>query len=252
MEKIQNETQKELPCIENAIQEVQVNEKQTIGPQETLKVDIWAIQGKPKAKNIKAEGLVYLADGDERKPRLVKQSKAAEILQELIDDLAYDNVRQLWMSLSGDMWKRISDTHAFGVIVSKINANGGSMVGYDSTYPNGIAVFLKSLLSADDFDQKPYLIPFKNGVLDINTGLLLKHDKAHRLTWQLPFNYSMGVDCQPVIDWLKESVSGDSDQVELLRAYIRAVCWVEQICNVTLKLSGLPVLAKGHCFACSR
>jgi len=44
-------------------------------------------------------------------------------------------------------------------------------------------------VSADDFDARPDLLAFRNGTVDLRTGELMAHDKAHMLTQRLDIDY---------------------------------------------------------------
>jgi phage/plasmid-associated DNA primase len=67
------------------------------------------------------------------------------------------------------------------------------------------------------------LIPFKNGALNLETGELLPHSREHLLTYQLPYAYQPEATCEPILDWLKESLTGEDKKIQLLRAFLRAV-----------------------------
>ncbi len=48
------------------------------------------------------------------------------------------------------------------------------------------------------------LIPFRNGVLDIETRELWPHSPANYLTWCLPYDYNPLASCDPIKQWLLE------------------------------------------------
>ena len=67
-------------------------------------------------------------------------------------------------------------------------------------------------------------IPFKNGVLDLQTRELLPHSPDYGFTEAIPYPWDHDApDPTPVIDWLREAVGGHEDQVQLLRAFLHAV-----------------------------
>ena len=67
-------------------------------------------------------------------------------------------------------------------------------------------------------------IPFKNGVLDLQTRELLPHSPDYGFTEAIPYPWNHDApDPTPVIDWLREAVGGHGDQVQLLRAFLHAV-----------------------------
>jgi P4 family phage/plasmid primase-like protien len=46
---------------------------------------------------------------------------------------------------------------------------------------------------------------------------------VHRLTWRLPYAYDSAATCPKTHAWLREACSGHQDQVQTIRAYLRAV-----------------------------
>lgn len=67
-------------------------------------------------------------------------------------------------------------------------------------------------------------ICFTNGVLDLATMTLLPHSPDHHFLHSLPYAWTPdGGDPSIIIDWLREAVGGNDDQVQLLRAYLNAV-----------------------------
>ncbi|WP_107667543.1 phage/plasmid primase, P4 family [Cyanothece sp. BG0011] len=67
------------------------------------------------------------------------------------------------------------------------------------------------------------LIPFKNGVLDIETRDLWPHSPTNYFTWSLPYDYNPLATGEPIKQWLLEMMQGDESLVELVRAYLHGV-----------------------------
>ncbi|NQZ61951.1 phage/plasmid primase, P4 family, partial [Crocosphaera sp.] len=67
------------------------------------------------------------------------------------------------------------------------------------------------------------LIPFRNGVLDIETKELWPHSPTNYLTWCLPYDYNPLAGCNPIKQWLLEMMGGDEKLVNLIRAYLHGI-----------------------------
>ncbi|ACB54126.1 hypothetical protein cce_4778 [Crocosphaera subtropica ATCC 51142] len=67
------------------------------------------------------------------------------------------------------------------------------------------------------------LIPFRNGVLDIETRDLWPHSPTNYFTWSLPYDYNPLATGEPIKQWLLEMMQGDESLVELVRAYLHGV-----------------------------
>ena len=82
---------------------------------------------------------------------------------------------------------------------------------------------LKGDLMVEEWDTTKGLIPLQNGVFDKATQKLLKHNPGYRLTYCLPFDYDPNATCEPILEWLRDTVGGKDDLVRFLLAYLNAV-----------------------------
>ncbi len=82
---------------------------------------------------------------------------------------------------------------------------------------------LKLDLAVKDWDEAEGLLPLLNGVLDLSTRKLIPHSPQHRLTWCLPYSYTILATCDPIQEWLKQMCGGDEQLVQLMRAYLLGV-----------------------------
>ncbi|MGK7881658.1 MAG: phage/plasmid primase, P4 family [Crocosphaera sp.] len=67
------------------------------------------------------------------------------------------------------------------------------------------------------------LIPFRNGVLDIETKELWPHSPTNYLTWCLPYDHNPLASCNPIKQWLLDMMEGDASLVNLVRAYLHGI-----------------------------
>lgn len=94
---------------------------------------------------------------------------------------------------------------------------------YTADFVNGIIKLMKAKLAVKKWNEKSDLLPFENGVLNLETKELSPHKPENQLTWCLPYNYCIFATCDPIKQWLLETCGGDKFLVHLLRAYLNAV-----------------------------
>jgi len=160
---------------------------------------------------------------DNGKPHLKKQSEAAKILAETAKelDLAYDEDAERWMIWEDNYWQKANNTAVLGKVDQEVE-NRTIGLGYSISYITGISAFLKLELKTESWNKEKHLLPMRNGILNLKTMELVEHTKELRMTWQLPFDYDRNAHCEPIIDWLHETVE-HSTQVELLQAYLNCI-----------------------------
>ncbi|MFF4815108.1 phage/plasmid primase, P4 family [Kitasatospora sp. NPDC001309] len=75
-------------------------------------------------------------------------------------------------------------------------------------------------VSVDDFDNRPHLLSFANGTVDLASGILRPHDPADMLTKSLPWNYNRLAKAERWRRFLKEVFPTEPSMVD----YIRRLC----------------------------
>ncbi len=173
--------------------------------------------------NSKGSALVVI-NGDGSRG-LVPQSTAGDILckTELLKNLVFDDVAEEWYKYLNNVWIKGTNIRASAHITNGIKAESGGL-GFSAGYAAGVATFIKGVrISPGKWNPNPDLIPFSNGVLDLKTRVLVEHKPEQYFTWILPYAYNPAAQCQTIKAWLLETVGGDKDQVEVMRAYMRAL-----------------------------
>ena len=164
--------------------------------------------------------------GDSIKYYLLDQSEArnAFLANGYADNWGYNTLTEDWYEYNVGLWKCIHSEIFLKRLDKVINDNVAKKVGFSNNWLNGVFMLVKKPASFENWEKQPnHLIPFKNGVLNLQTMELLSHDPQYHFTWQLPYNYEPQTTCQPIIDWFYESVNGDENQVQVLRAYLQSV-----------------------------
>lgn len=95
--------------------------------------------------------------------------------------------------------------------------------GYSAGTVQAITDLVGPQLAFTDWNNNSNLLNFTNGVLDLTTGELQDHDKEFYLVNQLPFDFDPGATCPKTQQWLAFTQYNDSDMVNVLRAWLRAV-----------------------------
>jgi phage/plasmid-associated DNA primase len=168
----------------------------------------------------------YTENGGE-KHSLVQQSQARKIFLNNgdADGLAYNSITEDWYRYKNGVWQCVSKD----VVMNRLDKTIEKCInevdlGFTHNWINGVFKLLQTPLATEDWDKQPsYLIPFKNGILNLQSMELTTHNADYRFTWQLPYEYQPQATCQPIINWLYESVKDDENQVQVLRAYLQAV-----------------------------
>jgi P4 family phage/plasmid primase-like protien len=106
-------------------------------------------------------------------------------------------------------------------ILDENEANGE----YTQNYVSGAVTLMrgKLIVHNEQWNASTNLIPFRNGVLNVDRNELLSHNPAFRFRWGLPFDYEPQATCDPIKEWLLEVNGGHEDRVQLCRAWLRAV-----------------------------
>ena len=165
-----------------------------------------------------------LLEWEDRKPRRVIESKAADIAARALSGwLAWDAEGCSWYLWAGTHWApQMTAGKAESLIAHLVHIGCGEL-GYRPTYLNGIGLLLqrRNLLRLPDFPRG--LIPFANGVYDIVARRLAPATPTRALDWCLPHRYDPDADCPTIRAWLLRNVEDDSETVELLRAWLAAL-----------------------------
>ncbi|MEU6684413.1 phage/plasmid primase, P4 family [Streptomyces sp. NPDC046832] len=75
-------------------------------------------------------------------------------------------------------------------------------------------------VDAEEFDAKPHLLSFANGVVDLRTGKLRAHDKGDMLTVSLPLEYDPTAQAPRWEQFLTEIFPGNPDLVDYVRRLV--------------------------------
>jgi putative DNA primase/helicase len=95
--------------------------------------------------------------------------------------------------------------------------------GFRPSYLNGITQIIQKRALLPIPEQPTSVVPFSNGVLDLNTGELTPATPGRALDWSLPHAYDPRANCPEIKAWLLRTTDDDPETVELLRAWLAAL-----------------------------
>ena len=79
-------------------------------------------------------------------------------------------------------------------------------------------------LTISDLDQHPHLLPVRNGTVDLRTGKLLPHSRAHLITHYIDLPYHPEARCPAWDDFMSQVFSGDAELIQ----------WIWKVLGYTL------------------
>jgi phage/plasmid-associated DNA primase len=146
---------------------------------------------------------------------------AAALTRDYAGQLAYDLRCQAWMVYQHGRWQPL-DTER---VTQRIMAFMDTVLQGDYTWHAcaGVEHLLRARLAHTLSLETPGWLPFRNGALHLATMVLHPHSPDRPFTWQLPHDYDPQATCPTTQAWLHEVVGGAHDQVQVLRAYAKAV-----------------------------
>ncbi|MEU3686964.1 phage/plasmid primase, P4 family [Streptomyces narbonensis] len=128
---------------------------------------------------------------------------------------------RVWVQSTVKVRQEIHRMGAALVLAGKVKeARGFTM----TTRINDLMTELQSVptvnVEAADFDNRPELLAFRNGVVELRTGRLRPHNKADMLTYCVGIDYDPAAECPRWEQFLTEIFPGNEDLVGYMRRLI--------------------------------
>ncbi|MBD2047269.1 DUF3854 domain-containing protein [Coleofasciculus sp. FACHB-64] len=147
---------------------------------------------------------------------------AVEIARKYRPELAWHVNLKKWYRYGANkqegIWAEIPDEDVWQIVMDSVESDS-----YKSDYLSGTVKILKARLRINTWDETEGLLPLENGVLNFTTKEFKPHSPENRLTWCLPYSFNILATCEPIEEWLLDMVNGDTQLVQLLRAYLNAI-----------------------------
>jgi putative DNA primase/helicase len=179
-----------------------------------------AISNNPKYKlEIEKAHRSLIFEGKKENKRLQPQSKGAATFARLLKNkFSYSSVMQEWFAFDESQWVKC-EFGEYDQVSTALLYSASEELGFTSTYQVGI----NEIMVRQNFNPLPKpkagTIPFKNGILDQDTGKLDKITPENAHTWHIPYDYTPDAKCQKFQNWLSSSLDGDEGSIHLIRAW---------------------------------
>ncbi|MCF7994719.1 MAG: DUF5906 domain-containing protein [Chromatiaceae bacterium] len=159
----------------------------------------------------------------EKGPRLVIASEAALIVAGVIGArFAYLPTAGTWHNFTGAHWEPLQTPAPLHEALTRWMFPATDDLGFTPRYQDSLLAIIERA-GMCSLPEAGNAIPFRNGLLDMETGQLDPITPSNAATWSLPYDYRPGDDCPRIKAWLRQAVGDDDDVVELLRAFLAAL-----------------------------
>lgn len=163
------------------------------------------------------------ATGQTKQRRKIESLAAVVVADALRDGLAWDAQAGCWLTWTGSHWQTHVLPAPADTLLAHAVKDGCSDHGYRLSYLSGIGQLIQRL----DLLARPLrpegVVPFRNGLLDLETGELSAPTPDRALDWCLPHDFAPQATCPSIHAWLMRATDNDPETVELLRAWLAAL-----------------------------
>lgn len=162
-------------------------------------------------------------------PEKPQQSDYAELIaNELRDKYLWDTLATEWVTRTNVAWTPCRPADAEQLIIKALKKERG---GYSASYLNGVISLVRHELTAPEWTTSRELLPFTNGVLNLNGKLssyFTPSQSSHPsqkefFNWELPYEYDEKATCWTFKRWLITATQGDKELIRFLLAWMVAV-----------------------------
>ncbi len=164
----------------------------------------------------------FLHDIDEDGELTLIESRVAERLADCLrGHFAFSREGSRWYAFTGTHWHAVQAGVLDELVTRMMYA--GAIEGFAARrVPAILSLLAKGLLPLPE-QRDSRLLPFTNGLLDLETRELTPTTPDNALIWCLPYAYDPRADCPSVKAWLLRAVDDDAETLEFLRAWLAAL-----------------------------
>jgi phage/plasmid-associated DNA primase len=193
-------------------------------------VQAWATKQSPRTSGRGKEQEQHTSGrGKDQRSRNPSSDVVTSILLQMYEgDLRYSQAHGAFVYYgyhSKGLWSQLSDYEIKGDIKNKLDQVKENLLpnGYSMNLVSDVMEQLRISIIFDDWYEGNEHLLFTNGILDIETRVLMEFDREMYIPQQLPYDYDPYATCEDIIKWLKEAQNGSWGRVQVLRAWLRAV-----------------------------
>lgn len=144
--------------------------------------------------------------------------------------LRFDHEAGAWYEWMGDHWRRDGTGLAFQFareVARKLSEDGGTReqaTARKKGFAAGVEAFARvdraHAVTQAVWDQDPFLMGVRGGVVDLRTGELLPADPAHGITKRAAVAPAATADCPIWLGFLDQATGGDLEVIGFLRRWL--------------------------------
>jgi phage/plasmid-associated DNA primase len=194
-------------------------------------------------------------DTDSPEPSLpsLKRNPPVNIMRDMIlfkmaGSILYDPTQESYYRYSHrseGVWGKLSSFEMNSIIQNYLDEMHLPK-GYSSGTVQSLMDLLGPRLGQVEWNNKPNLLCFKNGVLDTETMTLMPHSRDFYMVTQLPFDYDPSADCPRTKQWIAYTQFNNEEMVKVLQAWLRAVLLGRHQLQMFLELIGAAGAGKAQ------
>jgi len=167
------------------------------------------------------------SEGNRKKKAPPPQVLGAELAEDLRDQLCYSDEHKSWMKYElrhKGVWTAVNDDYVLSAIDTMCQARGFDP---NNAYCTNVLGSLKRKLFELDWLERPSheLLPFEDGVLEVENNQWQEHAPGFRLTWSLPRPFrgsAVKIGWFKIEAWLDQATNGSQNKKDILLAFIAA------------------------------
>ena len=158
----------------------------------------------------------------DKEPTLIVDSIAADGIAECLRGrYAFSAEASAWHEFVGTHWQTVRATLLDEVLTELLFTACGEL-GFRATYLASVGAILRKGNLIPLPTPLNRRIPFRNGLLDIETGVLQAVTADNADMWCIPHNYRPGSEARVFMEWLDTATGGCEGKKLMVRAFIAA------------------------------
>lgn len=164
-----------------------------------------------------------------KKKEKYEPPKPSEVARDLAERyrpfLAYDPIVGQWYryeALYDGVWSPETNDQIHAMIQGELDSKSDRS-RYHSGFVRSVRELMQAYLLVTDWEEPEGILPFANGVLNLETMELTGHAPANRLLWSLPRPYDpTATDWDTIAEWMDFATGGDRGLQKILLCFLNA------------------------------
>lgn len=161
---------------------------------------------------------------NKEKKELPEHSEIASLLKPRIGNLRFNDKIHKWEVYEDGYWSIASDESVFQAVTDQIEELYPN-IGFAASYPAGAVKMLVARLLQKNLPEPPRnLLPFKNGVLNLDTKEILEHSPTYNFNSIIDREHDLkATDWSAISEWMDFVFQNNPSQKHLLLCWYAAV-----------------------------